>query len=51
MGVYLSRDRIEALVESMELLSSSEFAKALKDYESGRMKFYDAAELDKTMSA
>ena len=51
VGVYLSRDRIEALVESMELLSSSGFAKALKDYESGRMKFYDAAELDKTMSA
>jgi len=51
VGVYLSRDRIEALIETMELLSNSEFAKALKDYESGRMKFYDAAELDKAMSA
>ncbi len=50
VGVYLSRDRIEALVETMELLSNSEFVKELKDYESGRMKFYDAAELDKAMS-
>ena len=51
VGVYLSRDRIEALIETMELLSNSEFARALKDYESGRMKFYDAAELDEAMSA
>lgn len=50
VGVYLSRDRIEALVESMELLTTSEFVKTVKDYESGRMKFYDAAELDKAMS-
>ena len=51
VGVYLSKDRIEALIETMELLSSSKFTKALKDYESGRMKFYDAADLDKAMSA
>jgi len=50
VGIYLSRDRIEALIETMELLSNSEFAKTLKEYESGRMKFYDAAELDKAMS-
>jgi hypothetical protein len=35
----------------MELLSSSEFPQALKEYESGRMKFYDVAKLDKAMSA
>jgi PHD/YefM family antitoxin component YafN of YafNO toxin-antitoxin module len=51
VGIYLSRDRIEALVETLELLTTSEFAKALQDYESGRMKFYDAAELDKSMSS
>jgi hypothetical protein len=34
----------------MELLSSSEFAQALKGYESGQMKFHDAAELDNAMS-
>ncbi|HOC56820.1 MAG TPA: prevent-host-death protein [Verrucomicrobiota bacterium] len=51
VGIYLSRDRIEALVETMELLSSSKFARALKDYESGRTKFHDAADLDQAMSA
>jgi PHD/YefM family antitoxin component YafN of YafNO toxin-antitoxin module len=51
VGIYLSKDRIEALIETMELLSNSDFAQALKDYESGRMKFYDAAALDKAMSA
>jgi PHD/YefM family antitoxin component YafN of YafNO toxin-antitoxin module len=50
VGVYLSRDRIEALVESMELLSNPEFAKALKEYESGRTKFHETRELDKAMS-
>jgi PHD/YefM family antitoxin component YafN of YafNO toxin-antitoxin module len=50
-GIYLSRDRIEALIETMELLSNSEFAQTLKDYESERMRFYDAAKLDKAMSA
>jgi len=50
VGIYLSRDRIEALIETMELLSNPEFAKGLKDYESGRMRFYDASDLDKAMS-
>lgn len=51
VGIYLSRDRIEALVESMELLSDPEFTKALKEYKAGRMKFYDTVELDESMSA
>ena len=51
VGIYLSRDRIEALIETMELLSNPKFAKTLKDYEFGRMKFYDAADLGKAMSA
>ena len=46
-GIYLSKDRIEALIETTELMSNPEFAKALKDYQSGRMKFYDATEMDK----
>lgn len=50
VGVYLSRDRIEALVETMELLSKPEFVAALKDHESGRTKLYDTAALDKAMS-
>jgi len=51
VGVYLSRDRIEALIETMELLSNPEFLKALKAYRTGRMKLYDIEELDKAMSA
>jgi hypothetical protein len=51
VGIYLSRNRIEALIESVELLRKPEFSKALKKYESGRMKHYDAAALDKTMSS
>ena len=50
VGIYLSKDRIEALIETMELLGNPEFSKALKDYESGRMKFYGTADLDKAMS-
>ena len=50
VGFYLSRDRIEALVETMELLSTPKFLKALRDYESRWMKFFDAADLDKVMS-
>ena len=41
IGVYLSRDRIEALIETMELLGDPSFTKALKDYRSGKMKFVD----------
>ena len=41
VGVYLSRERIEALVETVELLSDPEFTRALGEYESGRMKFRD----------
>ncbi len=51
VGLYLSKDRIEALLEALELLSKPEFANALIDYESGRMKFHRMANLDKAMSA
>jgi PHD/YefM family antitoxin component YafN of YafNO toxin-antitoxin module len=51
VGIYLSKDRIEALIETMELMGSPAFAKTLKHYESGKMKFHSAAELDKDMSA
>jgi PHD/YefM family antitoxin component YafN of YafNO toxin-antitoxin module len=41
VGVYLSRDRIEAMLETMELLGDSGFMKALKEYKTGKMKFVD----------
>jgi hypothetical protein len=51
VGVFLSKDRMEALVESMELLGSPEFIQALKEHKAGRGKQYDVAELDAEMSA
>ena len=51
VGVFLSKDRIEALVESMELLANPEFSKALKEHKAGKIKLYDLAELDAEMSA
>ena len=51
VGVFLSKDRMEALVESMELLANPEFSKALKEHQSGKTKFYDVAELDAEISA
>jgi hypothetical protein len=47
----LSKDRIEALVESMELLGNPDFIEALKEHKAGRGKQYDLAELDAEMSA
>lgn len=50
MGVYLSRDRIEALVESMELLSNPDFQAALREFKAGTMAFYEVKDLDAGMS-
>jgi hypothetical protein len=46
VGVYLSKDRIEALIETVELLGDDAFLKALKDYKTGRMKFKDLSALN-----
>jgi hypothetical protein len=51
VGVFLSKDRMEALVESMELLANPEFSKALREHKSRKTKLYDVAELDAEMSA
>ncbi|MCX6929092.1 MAG: hypothetical protein NT154_38635 [Verrucomicrobia bacterium] len=36
VGVFLSKDRIEAPVESMELLSAPDFIPALEEHKAGR---------------
>jgi PHD/YefM family antitoxin component YafN of YafNO toxin-antitoxin module len=46
VGVYLSKDRIEALIETMELLGDDSFMAALREYKSGKMKFKDIDDLD-----
>jgi PHD/YefM family antitoxin component YafN of YafNO toxin-antitoxin module len=48
VGVFLSADRIAALVETLELLADSGFQKALKDHEAGRQKVTSLAEAEKS---
>jgi PHD/YefM family antitoxin component YafN of YafNO toxin-antitoxin module len=50
-GFYLSKERLEAMIETMELLGNPEFLKALKEHKSGKMKFHTVEELDKEFSA
>ena len=50
-GFYLSKDRLEAMIETMELLGNPDFTAALKEHKSGKMKFYTVEELDKDFSA
>ena len=51
VGFYLSKDRIEALIETLELMGNPEFLKALKEARSGKANFYSIEELDAEMSA
>jgi PHD/YefM family antitoxin component YafN of YafNO toxin-antitoxin module len=46
VGFYLSKDRIEALIETMELLGDESFMATLREYKSGKMKFKDIDDLD-----
>jgi hypothetical protein len=46
VGFYLSKDRIEALIETMELLGDDSFMAALREYKSGKMKFKDIDDID-----
>ena len=46
VGFYLSKDRIEALIETMELLGDESFMAALREYKSGKMKFKDIDDID-----
>ena len=50
VGFYLGRERIEALIESMELLFDPAFHTALQELQSGKTRFYGVAELDAAMS-
>jgi PHD/YefM family antitoxin component YafN of YafNO toxin-antitoxin module len=50
-GFYLSKERLEAMIETMELLGNPDFATALKEHKSGKGKTYTIEELDKEFSA
>lgn len=51
VGVFLSKERIEALVESMELMGNPDFVQALKQHQGDKGKTFTVAELDAAMSA
>jgi prevent-host-death family protein len=46
VGYLLSPERFEALLETMEILANPEAMKAIRDYESGKTKFYPLSVLD-----
>jgi hypothetical protein len=45
-GFYLSKERLEAMIETMELLGQPEFRQALKEHKSGKEKTYTVEELE-----
>jgi PHD/YefM family antitoxin component YafN of YafNO toxin-antitoxin module len=47
----VSRDRLMAMIETMELLASPEAMNAVHEFESGKGKFYTVEELDAEMKA
>jgi PHD/YefM family antitoxin component YafN of YafNO toxin-antitoxin module len=49
-GFYLSKERLEAMIETMELLGSPDFMAALKEHKSGKGKTYTIEELDEEFS-
>ena len=50
-GFYLSKERLEAMIESLELLENPEFTAALKAHQSADARAYTVEELDKNFSA
>jgi PHD/YefM family antitoxin component YafN of YafNO toxin-antitoxin module len=46
-GFYLSKERLEAMIETMELLGNPDFVSALKEHKSGKGKTYSIEELEK----
>jgi hypothetical protein len=47
----VSRDRIMAMIETMELLANPQAMKAVRAFEAGKGKFYSVDELDAEMNA
>ena len=47
----VSRDRVMAMIETMEILSNPEAMKAVHEFESGKGKFYTVEELDAELKA
>jgi len=46
VAYLVSRDRMEAIVETLEVLGNPKAMKAIRDYEAGKMKFLPLSALD-----
>jgi hypothetical protein len=46
VGYLVSRDRMEAILETVEIMADPEAMKAIQRYETGRSKFKDVSCLD-----
>ena len=49
-GYYLSKARLEAMIESVQLLENPNFATALKAHKEGGGKLFTSEEVDKELS-
>ena len=46
VGYIISKDRMDGILETLELLASPEAMRAIRDYEAGRMKLLPVEALD-----
>ena len=46
VAYLVSRERMEAIAETLELLGNAEAMKAIRDYEAGKTKFVSLSSLD-----
>ncbi|MCX6934821.1 MAG: hypothetical protein NTZ01_01270, partial [Verrucomicrobia bacterium] len=46
VGYLLSPERMEGILETMEILADPKAMKAIRDYEAGKTKFYPLSVLD-----
>lgn len=48
VGFFLSRDRMESILETLEVMEDKKAMKAVRAYEAGKMKFHPLSALDDT---
>lgn len=46
VGFVVSRDRMEAMLETLEIMADPKAMKAIRDYEAGKTRFKDVSCLD-----
>jgi antitoxin YefM len=46
VGFLISRDRMEAILETLDIMADPAAMKAIRDYEAGKLKFKDVSCLD-----